>query len=34
MRFDNFTVAGSAVPAPAGAIALLALAGCAARRRR
>lgn len=34
IRFDNFSVAGSAVPAPAGSIALLALAGCAARRRR
>lgn len=33
MGFDNFTVVGKAVPAP-GALALLALAGVAARRRR
>lgn len=34
IRFDNFTVSGSTVPVPAGAWALLALAGCAARRKR
>lgn len=33
VRFDNLSVSGSAVPAP-GALALLGLAGCAARRRR
>jgi MYXO-CTERM domain-containing protein len=33
LRFDNISVSGSAVPAP-GALALLGLAGCAARRRR
>ena len=34
IRFDNFTLSGDAVPAPAGAFALIGLAGCAARRRR
>lgn len=33
LRFDNISVSGTAVPAP-GAIALLGLAGCVARRRR
>lgn len=34
IRFDNFAVTGTAVPAPAGAVALLGLAGLVARRRR
>lgn len=34
IRFDNIAVNGSPVPAPAGALALLGLAGCVARRRR
>ncbi len=33
IRFDNLTIAGNAVPAP-GALALIALASCVARRRR
>jgi MYXO-CTERM domain-containing protein len=33
LRVDNFSVSGNAVPAP-GALALVGLAGCAARRRR
>lgn len=33
IRFDNLAVTGSAVPAP-GALALLGVAGCVARRRR
>ena len=33
LRFDNISVSGSPVPAP-GALALLGLAGCVARRRR
>ncbi|MEY4118226.1 MAG: hypothetical protein RLZZ116_1554 [Planctomycetota bacterium] len=33
LRFDNVSVSGSAVPAP-GALALLGIAGCVARRRR
>lgn len=33
LRFDNISVTGTATPAP-GALALLGLAGCAARRRR
>lgn len=34
IRFDNFAVTGNAVPAPAGAIALLGAAGLVSRRRR
>ena len=34
IRFDNIAVTGTPVPAPAGAIALLGLAGCVSRRRR
>jgi hypothetical protein len=34
IRFDNFAVAATPVPAPAGALTLLGLAGCVARRRR
>lgn len=34
IRFDNLSVTGTAVPAPAGSLALLALAGCVSRRRR
>jgi hypothetical protein len=34
IRFDNIAVMGTAVPAPAGSLALLALAGCVSRRRR
>ena len=34
IRFDNVSVMGTAVPAPAGALALLGLASCVARRRR
>lgn len=34
IRFDNFSVTGTPVPAPAGAVALLGAAGCVARRRR
>lgn len=34
IRFDNFAVTGTAVPAPAGTFALLGIAGCVARRRR
>jgi len=34
IRFDNFALMGTPVPAPAGAVALLALAGVVGRRRR
>lgn len=34
IRFDNFALMGTPVPAPAGAVALLALAGIVGRRRR
>jgi MYXO-CTERM domain-containing protein len=34
IRFDNMSVSGTPVPAPGGALALLGLAGCVARRRR
>lgn len=34
IRFDNFAVTGTAVPAPAGAVALLGAAGLVARRRK
>jgi hypothetical protein len=34
IRFDNILVTGTPVPAPAGSLALLALAGCVTRRRR
>ena len=34
IRFDNFAVTSTPVPAPAGALALLGVAGCVARRRR
>ncbi len=34
IRFDNFALMGTPVPAPAGAVALLGLAGVVARRRR
>lgn len=34
IRFDNIAVSGTPVPSPAGALALLGLAGCVSRRRR
>jgi len=34
IRFDNFAVTGTPVPAPAGALALVGIAACVSRRRR